>query len=297
MESGIAVPSMRSGRVPRLNMAGMAIQPHRPQRPMPRTAKSSQKAHCSAFWASGCATMSRVLASVIVWVVVSTGCSAAEPQKAQAQFSAHDGPPLLLDFDADLRVSDRFTWACARAMFRVPWPHLTGKPGHDARHSLGAVGFFDQGWRQSPNPCRVGLLACYTFGREFNEGGTFPFTVTPSDVYPWWRCDTGSAFVRGALGWMHARGTDDAARRDGLSSLDALRIEGHAGGGLILVQGQVHAALAVGLRPGSELVLELGVRVSLGRPLLPGALTIGYWYVHGGRIQGHYFTLGAEFDL
>lgn len=246
---------------------------------------------------NGCAAMTRVMACAIVWIAAAAGCSAAEPQRAQALFSAHDGPPLLLDFDADLRFSDRISWACARAMFRVPWPHLSGTPGQDARHSLGALSFFDHGWRQSPNPYRVGVLACYTFGREFNNIGTFPFTVSPSDVYPWWRCDTASLFAGGALGWMHAKNTEDASRPDGRSNLDAFRVEGHAGGGLLVVQGRIHAALAIGFHRGLELVLEAGVRLSLGRPYLPGALTIGYWYVHGGRIQGHYFTLGAEFDL
>ncbi len=242
------------------------------------------------------------LLSLLLFLSAAAALGAAEaqspsPQSADRSFSSSDGPPVLMDFDSSFRFSNRVAWACGQAMFRVPWSRLTCSPGANSRHAPGGIAFFEQGWSISPNPRRYGVMACYTFGTEFNRITHVPFSTRRADLYPWWRLDTGAWAFGAAAGWIHSDATERAAKRNAASTLDAMRLEAWAGAGAFIVHIEGGAALNVPFATRSKSAVELRAKLSLGRPYLPGGITVGYWYVSTGRIAGHYVTLGLEFDL
>lgn len=242
------------------------------------------------------------LLSILLFLSAAAALGAAEAESPSRRFadrsiSSSDGPPVLLDFDASFRFSSRAAWTFGQAMFRVPWSRLSCSPGADSRHALGGSAFFEQGWNISPNPRRYGVMACYTFGGEFNRGTYVPFSTRRADQYPWWRLDVGSWSAGAAAGWIHADATERAARRDAASTLDALRLEAWAGAGAFIVHVEGGAALDIPFATGSKTGFELRAKLSIGRPFLPVGIVVGYWYIGTGRIAGHHATLGLEFDL
>jgi hypothetical protein len=208
-------------------------------------------------------------------------------------------PLLIFDGDYEWRhQGQKDGWHGGSALLRLPLGPFFSRDSGVGPWQAGLRVFFSQGYGRDPNPQRTGVTAVVAWGLDWYTGG--PEMAGISLGVGGFPLARSTFFVAGLLletGFTHSRGTQDAGERRGPDTQDSIRLGHQAFFGIGVVIVRVNAAVEFGLHTGPSVQWEAGIRLELGRPLLPIALFVGFSYFGFERAGGGALVAGATLAL